>query len=73
VTIPTYALAIGMGVGRIGQDRHWASDILGSAVLGVGTAKLLNYWHSTREAGTLTLSPLAIPGGGTGLQVRLKF
>jgi membrane-associated phospholipid phosphatase len=32
--IPAYSLAVMTGVGRMGKDAHWASDILGSALVG---------------------------------------
>jgi len=42
VTVPAYVAATAVGVGRMGRDRHWASDILASAFLGIGTTKLFN-------------------------------
>ena len=43
--IPAYSLALMTGVGRMGKDAHWASDILGSALVGAGTTELLFYLH----------------------------
>jgi membrane-associated phospholipid phosphatase len=37
VTAPAYAAASAVGVGRMDQDDHWASDIVGSAVLGIAS------------------------------------
>jgi membrane-associated phospholipid phosphatase len=49
VTLPAYVAATAVGVGRMGRDRHWASDVLASAFLGIGTTKLFNYMHRQRE------------------------
>lgn len=75
VTIPAYTAATAVGVGRMGQDRHWASDILASALIGVGTTKLFTYLHHQHEqkAPRLTLSPVMTPGGTVGLRFSLRF
>ncbi len=44
-TAPAYASALAVGVGRMGQDRHWASDVVGSAVLGIATEKRFQALH----------------------------
>ena len=44
-TMPSYAMATAVGVGRIGQDRHWASDIVASAYLGAGTTAVFDFLH----------------------------
>jgi len=64
VTLPAYAAATAVGVGRMGRDRHWASDVVASALLGIGTTKLFNYMHRQREqaAPRVTLSPIIVPG-----------
>jgi hypothetical protein len=45
VTGPAYAAALAVGAGRMGQDDHWASDIVGSAVLGIATQTLFQTLH----------------------------
>jgi hypothetical protein len=73
VTVPAYVAATAVGVGRMGRDRHWASDILASAFLGIGTTKLFNYLHRQREQAVprVTLAPLMVRGGiGLGVNVR---
>lgn len=40
-----YAPAFAVGFGRIGNDAHWLSDILGAGLVGVGTTELLIYLH----------------------------
>ena len=63
VMIPAYVAATAVGVGRMGRDRHWASDILASTFLGIGTTKLFNYMHRHREqaAPQISISPVLAP------------
>jgi len=73
--LPSYAVATSVGVGRMGQDRHWASDVVGSAVLGAGTEKLFSFFHDNEqreEKPTPTVSILP-RGGGLGLSVNWRF
>lgn len=43
--VPAYTGALAMGFGRMGNDAHWLSDIVGAAIVGVGTTELLLYLH----------------------------
>jgi membrane-associated phospholipid phosphatase len=74
VTLPVYVAAAAVGVGRMGRDRHWASDILASAILGVGTTKLFNYMHRNRErsAPQITVLPVLAPRE-YGLCVNVRY
>lgn len=45
VAAPIYSLALADGFGRMGHDAHWFSDVVGAALLGWGTTKLLLYLH----------------------------
>lgn len=65
VAIPAYSLAVMTGVGRMGKDAHWASDILGSALVGAGTTELLFYLHRQRETPTSLIILPMLPGQGT--------
>ena len=68
--IPAYSLAVMTGVGRMGKDAHWASDILGSALVGAGTTELLFYLHRQREKpASLIILPMLPGQGPTGLTV----
>jgi membrane-associated phospholipid phosphatase len=60
--IPAYSLAVMTGVGRMGKDAHWASDILGSALVGAGTTELLFYFHRQREKPTSLIILPMLPG-----------
>src|SRR5215510_3095976 len=62
--IPAYSLAVMTGVGRMGKDAHWASDILGSALVGAGTTELLFYLHREREKPTSLIILPFVPGHG---------
>jgi membrane-associated phospholipid phosphatase len=63
VTVPAYLAATAVGVGRMGRDKHWASDILASGFVGSGTTMLFNYMHRHREqaAPQLSVSPVLTP------------
>jgi membrane-associated phospholipid phosphatase len=49
VAIPAYSLALLDGFGRMGHDAHWFSDVVGAALLGVGTTELFLYLHRQHE------------------------
>ena len=46
---PVYSLALLDGFGRMGRNAHWFSDVVGAALLGVGTTELLVYMHRKHE------------------------
>jgi membrane-associated phospholipid phosphatase len=49
VAIPIYSLALLDGFGRMGNDAHWFSDVVGGALLGIGTTELFLYLHRQHE------------------------
>jgi undecaprenyl-diphosphatase len=49
VAVPVYSLALLDGFGRMGNDAHWFSDVIGAALLGVGTTELLIWLHKKHE------------------------
>jgi len=49
VAVPVYSLALLDGFGRMGHDAHWFSDVVGAALLGVGTTELLLWLHKEHE------------------------
>jgi membrane-associated phospholipid phosphatase len=75
VTLPLYAAATAVGVGRMAQDAHWASDIVGAAWLAVGTTQTLRHLHSHREQQGVSWSidPVAAAKNGMGLAFNLRF
>jgi membrane-associated phospholipid phosphatase len=50
VAAPVYSLALLDGFGRMGNDAHWFSDVVGAAMLGVGTTELLLWLHKRHAA-----------------------
>jgi membrane-associated phospholipid phosphatase len=50
VALPAYMAAASVGLGRMGKDAHWLSDVTGSALLGVGTTELLLHMHALHDA-----------------------
>lgn len=48
VALPMYSGALALGLGRMGHDEHWLSDVVGSAIVGVATTELLLYLHARR-------------------------
>jgi membrane-associated phospholipid phosphatase len=50
VAVPIYSLALLDGFGRIGNNAHWFSDVVGAALLGVGTTELFLWLHRRHEA-----------------------
>ena len=42
VTIGMYTLATGVAWSRMNDNKHWLTDVLSGAVIGIGSAKLMN-------------------------------
>ena len=63
VAVPVYSLALLDGFGRMGHDAHWFSDVIGAALLGVGTTELLIWLHKRHlaESNTFWLFPVSPP------------
>ena len=74
VALPVYAAATSVGLGRMGHDAHWASDIVGSALVGVGTTELFLHLHALHGAdpSRYRVFPVAVRGGA-GLGVTVAF
>jgi membrane-associated phospholipid phosphatase len=72
--VPAYSLAVMTGVGRMGKDAHWASDVLGSALVGAGTTELLFYLHRQREKpNSLIILPMLPGQRATGVSVAFNW
>ncbi|MGD0073683.1 MAG: phosphatase PAP2 family protein [Candidatus Binataceae bacterium] len=61
--IPAYLGASAVGIGRMGNDAHWVSDIVGAALVGVGTTELMLYMHRQHALDTsrFRIFPVSAP------------
>jgi membrane-associated phospholipid phosphatase len=50
VAVPVYSLALLDGFGRMGNNAHWFSDVVGAALLGVVTTELFLWLHKRHAA-----------------------
>lgn len=75
VAIPAYAGATAVGVGRMGKDAHWVSDITGSALIGIGTTELLLYLLRQHEMNPsrYRIFPVTSRDGGSGLGLSMNW
>jgi len=71
VALPAYSLALLDGFGRMGNDAHWFSDVVGGALLGIGTTELFLYLHRqhAKEPWRFRVFPVA-PPAPTGTALR---
>lgn len=65
-----YGAATLVGLARIYQDEHWASDVLAGALIGELSARLVRNWHVRKKA-LLTISPYA--GQSVGIVATLVW
>ncbi len=70
VMIPAYAGAAAVGLGRMGKDEHWLSDVIGAAIVGVGTTELMFYLHRRRAADPSRFRIFPVSAGSLGSTVR---
>jgi membrane-associated phospholipid phosphatase len=74
VALPAYTAAAAVGLGRMGKDAHWISDIVGSALLGVGTTEVFLHMHAMHAADPSRYRVFPVPvKGGFGLGVSVAF
>jgi membrane-associated phospholipid phosphatase len=66
VAVPIYSLAMVDGFGRMGNDAHWFSDVIGAALLGVGTTELFLYLHRRQQDNPRTFNVFAVSAPPTG-------
>jgi membrane-associated phospholipid phosphatase len=74
VALPAYGAAAAVGLGRMGKDAHWLSDIVGSALIGAGTTELFLYLHNQHDAHPerYRVFPLVMDGG-VGMGIAFEF
>lgn len=65
VAAPAYSLALLDGFGRMGNNAHWFSDVVGAALLGTSTTELFIYLHKrhNQEPSRWRIFPVSgVPG-----------
>ncbi len=70
VTIGAYSLAVAVGISRITEKTHWASDVFVGALIGYYSAKLVERWN--RYEGGVTLAP-EVGVRGSGIHLTINF
>jgi membrane-associated phospholipid phosphatase len=63
VAVLSYSAAVLVGLSRLNQDKHWASDVILAAALGELAGRVV-IWQHARHQDSLALVPTAIEGGG---------
>ncbi len=71
VAITAYGLASLVGLSRMNDDAHWASDVFFGAVLGYFTSKAVVRYHNERAGIKTALFPYW--NGGPGVMVSSRF
>ena len=66
VMIPAYSGALAVGFGRMGNDAHWLSDVIGSAIVGVGTTELMLYLHRRHAENPSSFRIFPVSASGLG-------
>jgi len=72
VAAPIYSLALLDGFGRMGHNAHWFSDIVGAALLGVGTTELFIYLHHKHEENPNRFRIFALSAPGVSPQTAME-
>lgn len=65
--VAVYGLATGVGLARIHQDQHWASDVLAGAALGWAVGKGVSRWRPARRLAS------RLSTDGKGLYFHTRF
>jgi membrane-associated phospholipid phosphatase len=60
VGLPAFAAAAYTAASRVAANRHWASDVVFGAFMGMASAQTVTW----RVSETASVRPLAAPGGG---------
>jgi hypothetical protein len=71
VSVLAYGLATGVGASRIYLDKHWLSDTVLGAAIGIVVGKTVVALNKTRRDSAVSVVPLAAPGSwGAALRYR---
>jgi membrane-associated phospholipid phosphatase len=65
MAVPAYGAASAVGLARMRRDAHWFSDVLVSAMVGIGTTKMLLHMHDehARNPSRFHIFPMVSAGG----------
>ena len=69
VGVPAFAAAVYTAASRVTGDKHWASDVVFGAFLGIASARTVTL-HIRQTK--VSIAPMAVPGGGGVLVSRLE-
>ncbi|MDC7220797.1 MAG: phosphatase PAP2 family protein [Spirochaetales bacterium] len=67
-----FAAPIATGIARIGQDKHWTSDVLAGAALGTCTGYYLTKLHQSQDHNNMVVIPV-IGTNNVGIQFSLQL
>lgn len=76
VGVPAYLLASGIGLSRVEKNRHYLSDVLAGATLGIVVGRTVTRVNDERPAkrGRLVVGPASdLHGAGVGLNLSLSW
>jgi hypothetical protein len=59
--VPAYALATYIGGSRLQANKHFASDVLFGAAVGIAAGRAVSFEHGRKH---VVLAPFVVPGGG---------
>jgi membrane-associated phospholipid phosphatase len=69
-----FAVATGVAFARVYRDKHWASDVVGGAVVGTLVSRRVVGALHTGGAGPFSrIQPILLPGGGGGVTAGLSL
>ncbi len=68
--VPFFAIATYTAASRIVDDRHWASDVVFGAFLGMTSGRTVTVRLRSQP---VTIAPLAVAGGGVAVSMRMTL
>ena len=69
VGVPAFAFAVYVGGSRLSENKHYLSDVVVGASLGIASGLSINHHHRNRD---IAVQPHMMPGGG-GVQVSIAL
>ncbi|MEI9919496.1 MAG: phosphatase PAP2 family protein [Bacteroidota bacterium] len=72
-SIAGYTMATGVGLCRMAGNKHWASDVLVGAGIGVLSTNMVYLYHKHREAKKMQITALPTYNKGPGFYLQMKL